>query len=86
MNDNVGKFEKKKLGKIFLTAPGPTTKQMFSQLLRARKDPAGFLVDMRKKSGNVVKFLLRILPFYVVITRDDGDRVMRFKATHSGKK
>ena len=86
MNENVGKFEKKKLGKIFLTAPGPTTKQMFSQLLRARKDPAGFLVDMRKKYGNVVQFPLPILPVYLVTHPDDVDRVMRVNAKNYGKR
>ena len=86
MIENVGKFEKKKLGKIFLTAPGPTTKQMFSQLLRARKDPAGFLVDMRKKYGNVVQFPLPILPVYLVTHPDDVDRVMRVNAKNYGKR
>ncbi len=42
MEQNQLNFEKKKLGKIYLTAPGPSTKKMFSYLLRARKDPADF--------------------------------------------
>ena len=86
MSEIVGKFEKKKLGKIFLTAPGPTTKQMFSQLLRARRDPSGFLVEMRKKYGNVVQFPLPILPVYLVTHPDDVDRVMRVNAKNYGKR
>jgi cytochrome P450 len=86
MSEIVGNFEKKKLGKIFLTAPGPTTKQMFSQLLRARRDPAGFLVEMRKTYGNVVQFPLPILPVYLVTHPDDVDRVMRVNAKNYGKR
>lgn len=86
MSEIVGNFEKKKLGKIFLTAPGPTTKQMFSQLLRARRDPSGFLVEMRKKYGNVVQFPLPILPVYLVTHPDDVDRVMRVNAKNYGKR
>jgi cytochrome P450 len=86
MSEFVGNFEKKKLGKIFLTAPGPTTKQMFSQLLRARRDPAGFLVEMRKTYGNVVQFPLPILPVYLVTHPDDVDRVMRINAKNYGKR
>ena len=86
MSEIVGNFEKKKLGKIFLTAPGPTTKQMFSQLLRARRDPSGFLVEMQKKYGNVVQFPLPILPVYLVTHPDDVDRVMRVNAKNYGKR
>jgi len=86
MIENPGKFKPKKLGKIFLTAPGPSTKQMFSDLLRARKDPAGFLVEMREKYGNVVQFPLPILPVYLVTHPDDVDRVMRVNAKNYGKK
>jgi cytochrome P450 len=80
------KFVHKKLGKIFLTAPGPSTKKMFSYLLKARKDPAGFLVEMRKKYGNVVQFPLPILPVYLVSHPDDVDQVMRVNAKNYGKR
>ena len=86
MEQNKVVFEKKKLGKIFLTAPGPSTRKMFSYLLRARKDPAGFLVDMRKTYGNVVQFPLPILPVYLVSHPQDVDRVMRVNARNYGKK
>ena len=86
MEQNQVTFEKKKLGKIFLTAPGPSTRKMFSYLLRARKDPAGFLVEMRKKYGNVVQFPLPILPVYLVSHPQDVDRVMRVNARNYGKK
>ncbi len=86
MEQNKVVFEKKKLGKIFLTAPGPSTRKMFSYLLKARKDPAGFLVNMRKKYGNVVQFPLPILPVYLVSHPQDVDRVMRVNARNYGKK
>ena len=86
MSEVIKNFQRKKLGKIFLTAPGPTTRKMFSYLLRARKDPAGFLVDMQKKYGDVVQFPLPILPVYLVSHPEDVDRVMRVNARNYGKK
>ncbi len=86
MSELTKKFDKKRLGKIFLTAPGPTTKQMFSQFLKARKDPAGFLVEMRKKYGDVVQFPIPMLPVYLVAHPEDVDRVMRVNSKNYGKR
>lgn len=86
MSEITSNFNRKKLGKIFLTAPGPSATQMFSYFLSARKDPAGFLVEMRKKYGNVVQFPLPILPVYLVTHPDDVDRVMRVNAKNYGKR
>lgn len=86
MSEFTSNFNRKKLGKIFLTAPGPSATQMFSYFLSARKDPAGFLVEMRKKYGNVVQFPLPILPVYLVTHPDDVDRVMRVNAKNYGKR
>lgn len=86
MSEFTSNFNRKKLGKIFLTAPGPSATQMFSYFISARKDPAGFLVEMRKKYGNVVQFPLPILPVYLVTHPDDVDRVMRVNAKNYGKR
>lgn len=80
------KFEAKPLGKIMLTAPGPTVSQMFRDLPYARKSPEQFLVNMYQKYGDVVQFPLPILPVYLVVNPEDVDRVLRVNAKNYGKR
>ncbi|MGA0129998.1 MAG: cytochrome P450 [Candidatus Nanopelagicales bacterium] len=80
------KFEAKPLGKIMLTAPGPTVGQMFRDLPYARKSPEQFLVNMYQKYGDVVQFPLPILPVYLVVNPEDVDRVLRVNAKNYGKR
>jgi cytochrome P450 len=79
-------FQAKPLGKIMLTAPGPTVGQMFKALPYARKSPEQFLVDMNQKYGDVVQFPLPILPVYLVVNPEDVDRVLRVNAKNYGKR
>ena len=79
-------FQAKPLGKIMLTAPGPTVGQMFRSLGYARKSPEQFLVDMSQKYGDVVQFPLPILPVYLVVNPEDVDRVLRVNAKNYGKR
>jgi cytochrome P450 len=80
------KFEPVRLGKIMLTAPGPSVKQMFKALPFARRSPEQFLVDMNKTYGDVVQFPLPILPVYLVTHPEDVDRVLRVNAKNYGKR
>jgi len=80
------KFEPVPLGKIMLTAPGPSVKQMFRAMPFARRSPEQFLVDMYKTYGDVVQFPLPILPVYLVTHPEDVDRVLRVNAKNYGKR
>lgn len=79
-------FRAKWLGKIMLTAPGPTIGQMFRALAYARKSPEQFLVDMNQKYGDVVQFPLPKLLVYLVVNPEDVDRVLRVNAKNYGKR
>jgi len=79
-------FVAKPLGKIMLTAPGPTVGQMFKDLPYARKSPEQFLVNMFHKYGDVVQFPLPILPVYLVVNPEDVDQVLRVNAKNYGKR
>jgi cytochrome P450 len=80
------KFEPVPLGKIMLTAPGPSVKQMFRALPYARKHPEQFLVNMNQAYGDVVQFPLPILPVYLIAHPTDVDRVLRVNAKNYGKR
>jgi hypothetical protein len=63
----------KRVGKVEINAPGPSTPQMFRDLLRVRKAPAEFLVETRQRYGDVVQFPVPTVPVYYVSHPRDVD-------------
>jgi len=76
----------KRVGKVEINAPGPSTPQMFRDLLRVRKAPAEFLVETRQRYGDVVQFPVPTVPVYYVSHPRDVDHVLRVNARNYGKR
>jgi cytochrome P450 len=76
----------KRVGKVEINAPGPSTPQMFRDLLRVRKAPAEFLVETRQRYGDVVQFPVPTVPVYYISHPSDVDHVLRVNARNYGKR
>lgn len=76
----------KRVGKVEINAPGPSTPQMFRDLIRVRKAPAEFLVETRQRYGDIVQFPVPTVPVYYISHPADVDHVLRVNARNYGKR
>jgi len=76
----------RRVGRVTINAPGPSTAQMFRDLLRARSAPADYLVQTQQRYGDIVQFPVPTMPVYLISHPRDVDQVLRINARGYGKR
>jgi len=76
----------RRVGRVTVNAPGPSTARMFRDLLRARQEPAEYLVETQRRYGDIVQFPVPTMPVYFISHPRDVDQVLRVNARAYGKR